>query len=121
MKKQDKQTRNILLTVDVAHPPLPAHRVEEVLDETLRNLRHSSDLRILKIIHGYGSSGAGGQTKTTVLNWIYTNRSRMRRVIRGEEYSLSNADVQEIRVEVGPYEDIDLGNANPGITICLVR
>jgi len=120
-KKQAERVTGVLLTVDVAHPPLPQERVEEILRESLTLVRNSAHLRVLKIVHGYGSSGAGGHTKTVVLNWTYQNRSRLRAVIQGEQYNLSEREVQTMRIEIGPYRDNDLEVANPGITICWVK
>jgi hypothetical protein len=95
--------------------------VEELLNESLSSVRNSAYLRVLKIIHGYGSSGAGGRTKEIALNWTYANRSRLRAVVDGEEYSLSHLTVQEMRTDVGPFHDGDLGRSNPGITVCWVK
>lgn len=80
-------------------------------------IRSEPDLRLLKVIHGYGSSGKGGSTKDTVRNWAFRNRNKLRAVVEGEEYSLYNPTVQEMRKEIGDYADPDLASANPGITV----
>jgi hypothetical protein len=84
-------------------------------------VRSSSSLRVLKIIHGHGSTGKGGSTKTVVRNWLFRHRSKLRAIIDGENYSLFDAEVQEMRMQVGQYNDDDLGNANPGITVVWVK
>jgi len=104
------------LVIDVAHPPRPAEIVEDELLGVVHKARQQSQ-RVLKIIHGHGSSGRGGSTKTVVRNWLFSQGSRFRKVVDGERYDLLNPDVQELRLEVGPYRDPDLGNHNPGITI----
>jgi hypothetical protein len=110
-----------VLTLDVAHPPRHPDVVERELTNALSNVRLSSTLRVLKIIHGHGSTGKGGSTKETVRNWTFRNRQRLRAIIEGEAYSLFNPDTQEMRAEVGQYGDADLDNSNPGITVVWVK
>ena len=110
-----------LLTVDVAHPSRPPDQVEEELLHAWSQIRNSPSLSVLKIIHGYGSSGKGGSTKDVVRNWAFRHRSRFRRIIEGERYTLYNEDTRELRKEVGSYEDADLQHANPGLTVVWVK
>lgn len=110
-----------LLTIDVAHPPLHPDQVEEELLRALSKVQNSPALHILKIVHGHGSSGRGGSTKETVRNWAFRNRHRFRAVVEGEQYSLYNPTVQEMRKDVGDYIDPDLSAANPGITIIWIK
>ena len=105
-----------VLVIDVAHPPRSANIVEDELLDAWQKARQQSQ-RIVKIIHGHGSSGRGGSTKTVVKNWLFSHRSRIRSIVDGEKYDLLNPVVQEMRKEVGDYPDADLGNQNPGITI----
>ena len=110
-----------LLTMDVAHPPIPPDRVEEILLEACSRVRNSPSLRVLKVVHGYGSSGRGGKTKQVVRNWAFRHRARLRDVIDGERYQLSDAAVQEMINELGRYEDADLWSPNHGITVLWVK
>lgn len=110
-----------LLTVDVAHPPRHPDVVEKELFDAVMKVKNSSSLRVLKIIHGHGSTGKGGSTKDVARNWLFRHRSKLRAIIEGENYNLFDADVQEMRREVGQYTDTDLGNANLGITVVWVR
>ncbi len=112
---------NPLLTLDVAHPPARQEAVEEQLLEALDRVRRSHDLRLIKIVHGYGSSGRGGATKTVVQNWLFCRRALVRGIVPGESYDLLDPVTQALRVEVGQYPDPDLGNANRGITVVWVR
>lgn len=112
---------NVILRIDVAHPPRHPDVVERELNDALSTVRNSSSLRVLKIIHGHGSSGRGGSTKEMVRNWAFRQRSRVRDIINGENYEVYDADVQEMRSEVGQYPDIDLNNGNPGITVIWVK
>jgi hypothetical protein len=110
-----------LLVVDVAHPPRHPDIVESELLDALRKAQNSPSVRVLKVIHGYGSSGKGGQTRETVRNWWYVHRQRIRRMIPGESYSLSDPDTVELRQLVGDFPDPDLGTRNSGITVIWIR
>jgi hypothetical protein len=110
-----------LLTLDVAHPPRHPDVVEKELLDAWMNVRSSPSYRILKIIHGHGSTGKGGSTRELVRNWTFRNRKRFRAIIEGEKYTLFDPAVQEMRLEVGQYSDADLNAANPGITIVWIK
>ena len=109
------------LRIDVAHPPRPAEAVEEALVEAVNEVRNSPDLRVIKVIHGYGSKGKGGTTKEVVRNWAFVHRTRLTDVITGEEHSLTHLPSLKMRSAVGQYPDSDLTSHNPGITILWVK
>jgi hypothetical protein len=107
--------------IDVAHPPRHPDEVEDALMAGWSYVRNSSTLRVLKIVHGYGSHGRGGSTKSHVRNWVFKNRFKFRNTIDGEDYALHNAATEALRKELGPYEDLDLNTANQGVTIVWVK
>lgn len=109
---------NYFFVIDVGHPP---QQVENELAEALAKVRNSSTLRVIKVIHGYGSHGRGGSTKETVRNWAFQFRRRLRAVINGEDYNIFDGDTQELRQECGQIDDADLGLGNPGITLLWVK
>jgi len=111
----------VILTIDIAHPPLPPDAVEQTLLDSWGRVRNSPTLRILKIVHGYGSSGRGGKTKEIVRNWIFRNSSRFRAVIDGTSYTLFDGKVRDMIGETGPITDPDLGAQNQGVTIVWVK
>ncbi len=108
-------------TIDVAHPPRHPDDVETALLDAWSRARNSHDIRLLKIIHGYGSSGRGGSTKEIVRNWVYQQRRHFRAIIPGEDYSLFNTAVQGLRKEVGEFEDEDLEKGNEGMVVVWIR
>lgn len=110
-----------LHTIDVAHPPRHPDAVERDVLDALVHVRRSSHLRVLKIIHGYGSSGKGGSTKEIVKNALFRQRSRCVTIIDGERYGLLDADTEALRAAAGQFPDQDLGAANPGITVVWVK
>ena len=105
----------IVLTIDVAHPPRKPDLVEEELEEALLKVRRTPSLRIVKIIHG-----KNGTTKENVRNWAYKQGRRLRGIIYGENYSVFDEQTQELRTEVGQFSDTDLETSNGGITILWV-
>ncbi len=112
---------SVIRTIDLAHPPLSPDDVEEALVRALHDVRNSRAERILKIIHGYGSSGRGGSTRDVVRNQLFRIRHRLRAVIPGEEYSLLDGPTGTMRQAVGSYTDSDLGAENAGITVVWVK
>jgi len=112
---------NPVYTIDVAHPPRHPDEVEEDLLQAWSHVRNSPTLRLLKIIHGYGSHGKGGTTRGHVRDWVFRNRLKFKNTIDGENYSLHNAALEELRKELGAYEDGDLNSANPGIIVVWVK
>jgi hypothetical protein len=95
--------------------------VEEELDDAAARIMRSESHRVLKVVHGYGSSGRGGTTREVVRNWAFRRRARFRAVIAGENYALDDEATRELRIAAGSYPDSDLGGANRGITIVWVK
>jgi hypothetical protein len=110
-----------LFVIDVGHPPRAPQQVENELAEALAKVRNSPILRVIKVVHGYGSHGRGGSTKETVRNWAFQFRRRWRAVINGEDYNIFDDDTQEMRQACGQIDDADLGIGNPGITLVWVK
>lgn len=113
--------KSYIYKIDVAHPPRRPEIVEKMLLEALLLVRNHAQLRVIKVIHGYGSSGQGRQTRVTVRNWAYTNRKHLLETIHGEEYSLFDAKTQSMRNECGTLSDPDLDSSNAGITLLWVK
>ena len=111
----------VLLTIDVAHPRRRPEEIESALLDAWETVRNSPALRIVKIIHGYGSGGKGGATRELVRNWAFRHRGRFRGLFHGEDYTLHSPATLELRKEIGQYPDSDLTMANPGITIIWVK
>jgi hypothetical protein len=109
------------MTVDIAHPPIAADAAEELLESSLRSIRLSSERRVLRIVHGYGSSGRGGALKTFAQNWLYRKRSALRAIIPGEEVTPFDPRAQELAAECRLSITADLGPATEGMTIAWVH
>lgn len=98
------------------------HEATQRLDRELA-LARQQGLKILKVIHGYGSSGAGGDIRIVVQKKLQGMQQdgSIRTCIFGEDWSKSNQETWRL---LGAQSDLksdpDLGRHNRGITIVLL-
>ncbi len=84
------------------------------------NFARSSGVKVIRIIHGYGSSGKGGQIRLASRKFLYNkmNEGKIRRIIPGEDYTKSNGVYEEL-IDKYPFlkqkEKTDI--KNPGMTL----
>ena len=80
-------------------------------------------IKVLKIIHGYGSSGVGGEIRKALPVWakISIKKKIFSYFMRGEEW-LSESDKKKQIKEICPeiIGDIDLFHSNPGISLIVI-
>ena len=84
-----------------------------------RQERHS----LLKIVHGYGSTGAGGDIRIAVQRQLHelSEGGQIRGCIFGEDWSKTDdATWRLLQKESALKSDPDLGRRNLGITIVLL-
>ena len=78
---------------------------------------------LLKLIHGYGSTGAGGDIRIAVQARLreLAEQGLIRSCIFGEDWAKSNAEVWRL-VQAQPdlKKDPDLGKQNQGITVVVI-
>ena len=98
-------------------------------DEALRRLKGelwaAKTMRapVLKIIHGYGSSGTGGRIRVEARSYLARLKARgeIRDFIPGEDFSIFNAATLAAFQRCGGLRrDRDLERHNNGITIILL-
>jgi len=83
-----------------------------------------SGTAVLKVIHGYGSSGVGGKLRVGLRKTLerLAAEGRLRRVVHGENWDIFDETTQGL---LGDYAELsgdeDLGQHNAGITITEVR
>jgi len=86
-------------------------------------LARQQDVPLLKLIHGYGSSGAGGEIRIAVQKRLLelAQDGQIRGCIFGEHWSRSD-DLAWKLLQSHPElkHDPDLGRSNRGITIVLL-
>lgn len=77
----------------------------------------------LKLIHGYGSSGKGGQIKNSLPAFLDSQmrKGKIRDYIRGEDFSIFDSVTQRAMLKYPELSgDSDLEKCNHGITIVLL-
>ena len=77
----------------------------------------------IKLIHGYGSSGTGGEIRIAVQARLMemVSRNEIRGCIFGENWSKSDQQVWNLLRDAPSLKsDRDLGRKNPGITIVVL-
>ncbi len=99
--------------------------VTEALQHLERELAHTrqSGGALIKLIHGYGSSGAGGEIRIAVQRRLaeMAGRGEIRACIFGENWSKSDEQAWAlIKARPELKQDVDLGRHNLGITIVLL-
>lgn len=100
-------------------------RVDQAIRQLTFELKRSKAMgfRVLKIIHGYGSSGTGGRIR--VESWSYLSRMKSKGEIEdfipGEEFSIFNsATLAAFRRCNELRRDPDLERHNNGVTFILL-
>jgi hypothetical protein len=116
-------------------PPTPALRtinlevgmplVREALAQLERELSLARQQRcsIVKLIHGYGSSGVGGDIRLAVQKRLreLQDQGSIRACIWGENWGSSDSQTWALlKFQPALKADHDLGKRNPGITIVLL-
>lgn len=94
----------------------------ERLDGEIRN-SSSQGFKVLTLIHGYGSSGAGGAIKAAVLQKLHflLHQGRVKEILPGEEFEgRSGRGRQLLRRFPFLANHRDLNRANPGITLVIL-
>jgi hypothetical protein len=108
------------INLEEARPP-----VREALARLERELllARQQGPAILKLIHGYGSTGAGGDIRIAVQKRLreLSDDGRIRACIFGEDWATSDAQTWALlKAQPSLKSDPDLGKRNLGITIVVL-
>ena len=106
-----------IVNLELNRPAVPT--ALSLLEDALRIARDEKFVAV-KLIHGYGSSGVGGDIRTAVQKILAQklNNREIRAFIAGEDWRISNQDTWELlKRRPDLKQDSDLGRANRGITI----
>jgi hypothetical protein len=109
-------------TVSLKSDMPQVHEALQRLDRELAIARQEKTT-LLKLIHGYGSSGAGGEIRVAVQKRLQelTERGEIRGCIYGEDWSKSDERTWKLLQSQPKLKvDSDLGRRNPGVTIVLM-
>jgi hypothetical protein len=109
-------------TVDLKSDMPQVHEALQRMDRELV-LARQSKLKLLKVIHGYGSTGAGGDIRVAVQKRLreMAENGQIRGCIFGENWTKSDDDAWKLlQSQTELKSDSDLGRGNRGITIILL-
>ena len=79
---------------------------------------------VMKIIHGYGSTGKGGKIKTRTIKVLreQKEKGKIKSFIKGEKFSLFDEESRNaLLICPSLAKDNDLGNCNPGMTLVVFK
>ncbi len=99
--------------------------VQEALQRLDRELAiaRAGKVTLLKIVHGYGSTGAGGDIRIAVQKRLHVlaEAGQIRTCIFGENWSKADdATWRLLRSQAELKSDADLGRRNQGITVVVL-
>lgn len=88
-------------------------------------LRHSKaqKIQVVKLIHGYGSSGKGGAIKRDVAQFLAQRKREggIREFVQGENFSPFDPRAREMLMKMPELaKDKDYSRGNAGVTIVLL-
>ena len=101
-----------------------------VVDEALRRFdaalagARKSPCVIMKVIHGYGSSGPGGKIRTGLHRHLEAllRTGRIKAFVPGDRWDIFDAGARELLDICGDLrDDTDLGRFNRGVTLVRIR
>ncbi len=93
-----------------------------ILDINLE-IYQSSGIKVVKIIHGYGSHGVGGAICLELRRYLaqLKKHNKIKDYLYGDEWDISNEKCfQILKTLSNHYLDKDLNHRNPGITIVVL-
>ena len=99
--------------------------VEAALKHLSFEIRHARSVGcpVLKVIHGYGSTGTGGKIRTAVRRrlWEMQATKQVKAVIAGEDFSIFDENTRLAFQLCGELRrDSDLERRNQGITLIVL-
>ena len=80
-------------------------------------------VKVVKVIHGYGSHGTGGNICNALRNNLFSMKKnkKIKDYLFGNDWDMSNKKCLDILTNLKDcYNDEDLGKSNPGITIIVL-
>lgn len=113
---------SILRTVNLEDGMPTVEEARKQLADEIKKAK-TSGTKIIKLIHGYGSTGQGGKIKPAVHHSLAIRKREraIRAYVPGEDWEVFNESTRLI-LDQHPQlrKDPDLGRANPGITIVMI-
>ena len=108
------------VNLEAGMPSVPQARSR--LSSELR-VAQQSGVRVLKLVHGYGSSGVGGDLRIALQSTLrqMAGKHEIRDCIYGEDWRTSDERTWNVLKQIPELKnDVDLGKGNKGITLVLL-
>ena len=101
-------------------------QVNQAIRRLTFEIHHTRDMGVpvLKLIHGYGSTGAGGKIRVQARNYLarLKNKGEIRGFIPGESFSIFDEETRNAFTLCPDLrKDADLERHNNGITFVLLK
>lgn len=109
-----------IVNLELNRPTVPL--ALSLLEDALRIARDQGHSAV-KLIHGYGSSGVGGDIRIAVQKTLArkVDDKQIRAFVPGEDWRISNEDTWALLKRCPELkQDSDLGRSNRGITIVVL-
>ncbi len=109
-----------IVNLELGMPSVPQARSR--LSTEIR-VAQQSGIRVLKVVHGYGSSGIGGDLRIALQSTLrqMAQAKEIRDCIYGENWRTSDERSWELLKQVPELKsDSDLGKGNKGITLVVL-
>ena len=109
-----------VVNLELNRPTVPS--ALSLLEDVLRIARKERFVAV-KLIHGYGSSGVGGDIRIAVQKTLAQKvaAKEVRAFVAGEDWRISNEDTWALLKRCPELkQDSDLGKANRGITVVVL-
>ncbi len=118
-----KTARRVLIGVLNLEEGMPT--VEEAIDRMDHGLQamHSSGMKLVRLIHGYGSTGRGGKICVGARKELekMKSRRRIRGYVTGEEFGPCSDESRKLADQFPEIvRDQDYGRCNHGITMVIL-
>lgn len=118
---------SLIPKMDIAHSPAGGRgpSVSEALRDLTDAIQYAKNagIPVIKIVHGYGSSGTGGDIKLAVHKELGIQKAggHILLYVPGENWSVMDPAIGPLRDEYDVIDDKELGSSNPGMTVVWVK
>jgi len=117
-----KRERTVIPTIDLEHGMPRVHEAVAAMERAIAQAR-AEGRALVKFIHGYGSTGVGGEIRIAVQKRLrdMEHAGAIQACIFGEDWGTSDAHAWEL-LKAWPQlkQDRDLGRRNAGITVVVI-
>jgi DNA-nicking Smr family endonuclease len=120
--QKTKRERTVIPTIDLEHGMPRVHEAVAAMEHAVAQARVEGRA-LVKFIHGYGSTGVGGDIRIAVQKRLreMEHVGAIRACIFGEDWGTSNAHAWALlKARPQMKQDRDLGRRNAGITVVVI-